>query len=79
MWLMWLRKRIFNLFLIKFSKLILSSANGKHLSMFGTNWVRQSIFSTVYFTKSTYRSNISNKNLAFKLEYVVSMKYVPDF
>lgn len=58
--------------------MILSSVPGK-LSIFGTTWVCESAFSTANFTKSKFRSSISDEDLASKLSCAVSVKHSLDF
>ena len=62
------KKIVFNYYSIQLS--------GELLSTFGITWVCESIFSTVNFMKSDYRSTISYEKLVFIWRCAISVKYM---
>ena len=86
MWLVQPRSRrvlpLFSQLLSHFSLLLeadIQLSHWKHLSMFETNLVLESSFSTVQFMKSKHRSRIFDENLKPRMRYTINGKYILDF
>ena len=86
MWLVQPRSRrvlpLFSQLLSHFSLLLeadIQLSHWKHLSMFETNLVLESSFSTEHFMKSKHRSRIFDENSKSRLRYTINGKYTLDF